>query len=384
MSLRLRYIVHILLLWVGAVLNGSLAFGDDLDVFELSSTQSLIVAQGMGYFPVLNPLGNELISVYRAGAGHLGLAGSLQISSSTAEGTIWSPAHTVIDGEMDDRNPAVGVTDTGRILAAYHEQGSYAPDGRYDPSLNKARCMITVSDDNGLTWSPPRPVGVPGLDTCSPYGRIFQLADGTLLMSVYGPYTDAFSGMEKISKEWRDYAYLVRSHDNGDTWEQPSLIAAGHNETAIFPVDGKILLAAARSERTGQLNYARSADAGMTWTDTRRLTGPNQHPGDLLRLSNGWILLLYGDRSVEDKTIQGMITRDQGRTWEIAARLIFSRPVRGDFGYPSGVLMPNGKLAIHYYWGGQAKDSYDGSQARLYMTLLDEMEFLNALSAVYQ
>ncbi len=347
------------------------------NIFEMTSTRHEVVAEGQGYFPVLTRIDETVIAVFRAGGGHLGQGGRLVISRSEDQGTTWTTPTVVVDSPHDDRNPAVGITTNNRIIVGYHEQGSYNAEGKYDPSLKKARCMVTLSDDQGATWTTPKPLGVPGLERCSPYGYIVRLEDGTLLMNVYGAYTEQVPGMNEVNDNLKNYAYVVRSKDGGETWGDPSLIAGGHNETALLSLPDGRIMAAARSIGMAKLDMTISEDKGYTWSNTLRITGSRQHPGDLLLLSNGWILLFYGDRSVERKVIRGMITRDGGLTWDMDHACVFSRPVFGDFGYPSAVSLPDGQIAMMYYWAGMAKNSYDGSKAKAYINIFNESAFID-------
>ncbi|MEW6237318.1 MAG: sialidase family protein [Candidatus Omnitrophota bacterium] len=354
-----------------------------LDIFDLPSANHTVVAEGQGYFPVLNQAGGRLFAIFRAGGGHINIGGDLVGAWSDENGLQWFPPTPIVSSIYDDRNPAVGITPTKRIVLGYHEQASYNEEGKWDPSLKRARGMYTWSDDDGATWNQPKPFGVPGLESGSPYGRVVSGTDGVLLMNIYGPFTDKIPGMAKIRQDREDYAYLIRSQDNGATWGDPSLITEGHNETTLLPLSSRRILAAARSTGMQRVDVCMSEDGGRVWSSPLRITGQSQHPADLLRLSNGWILLAYGDRSVEAKMIHGVITRDEGRSWDINNDIILSRPVRGDFGYPSAVLTPNGKIAVMYYCAGDAKDYYDGSKALAYMNLFNEADFINAYTNLF-
>jgi BNR repeat protein len=353
-----------------------------INIYQSPSIQRSIIAEGGGFFPILNQLGDNLFTVYRTGAGHLGKNGALSYSISDVTGINWSAAQDIVNSSMDDRNPAVAVLPGNRIVVGYHEQSSYKEDGAYNPTLKQSRCMITWSDDLGVTWSPPQPLGIPGMESCSPYGRIIRLQDGTLLMNVYGAYTKKVPLMENQRSSYRSYAYLVRSKDNGETWDDPSLILPNHNETAIFLLPDNTLLAASRDGAGMQrLDSCISKDMGRTWSSPLRITGQKQHPADLLQLSNGWLLLLYGDRSgTDNRVIRGVISRNNGRTWDISYDIVFSRSVRGDFGYPSGLLLPNGNLAITYYSAGAAKNAYDGTQAKALLVQCKEADLIEAYS----
>ena len=354
---------------------GSAETPELIDALSLPSTKVTVAIEGQGYFPVAVAKGERIGVVLRGGGGHLGRGGHLDLIWSSDGGKTWTKPATIVDTPEDDRNPAVGVTAVGRLLLGFHHQGSYTPEGRYDPSLKRARCMTMYSDD-GLTWTEPRPLGIEGLESVSPYGRIVLLYDGTYLMNVYGRYAESVPGMDGVPRDARDYSYVVRSRDGGKTWSDPSLIAAGYNETALTMPRGR-LLAAARSAGDGHLAVFASADDGYTWERVARVTDKSQHPADLITLSNGWILMVFGNRQAE-KAIRGIVSRDGGKSWDTLHQIRFSAPTRGDFGYPS-VVRHKGDLVLLHYAAGDAKDSYDGSHARAYATLIRESELLERL-----
>jgi len=348
---------------------------DPIDVLNFPSTEVTIAVDGQGYFPVAVVKDKRIIVVLRDGGGHLGRGGCLDWIESTDGGKTWSEPRTIVDTPEDDRNPAVGVTASGRFMLGFHHQGSYTSEGKYDPSLDKARCTTMYSDD-GVTWSDPQPLGIEGLETTSPYGRIIGLNDGTYLMNVYGRYAGNLPVMENVPDNLRHYSYIVRSKDGGRTWSDPSLIAAGYNETGLVMPRGR-LLAAARSGNDGHVAVFVSADKGYTWERVAQVTEARQHPADLITLSNGWILLVFGNRQ-EEKAIRGIVSKDGGKTWDTSCQVRFSKPVSGDFGYPS-IVRHDGDLVLLHYWAGKAKNSYDGSDARAYATRIRESELLNAI-----
>ncbi len=354
---------------------GAADSADFIDALQFPSTEVTEAVEGQGYFPVAVVKDQKIVVVLRDGGGHLGIGGCLDWIESTDGGTTWSEPRTIVDTPVDDRNPAVGVTASGRFLLGFHHQGSYNAEKKYDPSLDKARCMTMYSDD-GKDWSDPQPLGIEGLETTSPYGRIIGLNDGTYLMNVYGKYTDKLPGMHNVPDDLRHYAYVVRSKDGGVTWSDPSLIAAGYNETALVMPRGR-LIAAARSSKEGHLAVFVSADEGYTWERVGQVTEARQHPADLITLSNGWVLLVFGNRQ-EEKAIRGIVSHNGGKSWDTSCQIRFSKPVRGDFGYPS-IVRYDGDLVLLHYWAGDAKNSYDGSNARAYATRIREAELLNAI-----
>jgi hypothetical protein len=142
---------------------------------------------------------------------------------------------------------------------------------------------VCRSSDGGRTWTRKETLTPPeGLDHCIPFGNCIPGTNDTLHATVYG-----------ASRVW-----FARSLDDGRTWSDYSLIDEGLNETDILSLGDGNWLAAARSVRNLGLQLYRSADDGRTWVWDCALTTMQQHPGHLLRLKDGRILLSFGVRNV--------------------------------------------------------------------------------------
>ena len=180
------------------------------------------------------------------------------------------------------------------------------------------------------------------------------------------------------SEDIRDYAYVIRSTDEGQTWGDPSFIVENHNETALLQLDnGDLLAAARRAKPLSNVDLYRSADAGRSWNYVVDVTEQGgEHPADLIDLGKGNILLIYGNRHDKEKDIRGILSRDNGKTWNKEILLSLTEPVTGDFGYPSAVVLGN-HLVIVNYWAGNASSSYDGSQAQCRATKIPIETILN-------
>lgn len=316
-----------------------------LDVRALPGAQEVIAYKDGGLFPVVTKTGTgTMIAVLRGGAGHLGLAGRIEIIRSANGGHTWSPPQVIADSERDDRNPALGLSTQGTLILSYHCQGNYDERGAYirtnaDPA--RVMVMVTRSHDDGLSWETPFPLGIETLQHGSPFGKIVSLADGTLLMAIYHA-----TG-----------SHIVRSRDDGATWGDSSLLHPQMNETALLVLsEGDILAVMRGADQEQALHLTRSSDGGYTWSVPVQLTGARQHPADLVQLQNGALLLTYGNRNPPYR-IEGRVSRDGGRTW-LDGLLTFSghlygynveTPRRSDLGYPSSVVHNGQGMTIYYY-----------------------------------
>ncbi len=382
-----------------------------LDVRALPGTSEVIAYKDGGLFPVLAAIGNTVVAVLRGGAGHLGLDGRVEVVRSLDAGHTWTPPAVVADSDFDDRNPAFGVTGDGTLVLAYHRQGNYDEAGnwlrRAASEARRVEIMVTRSHDSGLNWETPYPLGVDLLASGSPYGKIVALQDGTLLMPIYaGPVAALLGSHASAVTGDGDCSYLVRSHDDGATWGEPSLIGVNKNETALIALPAGDVMAVMRGIPPGQaLHSTRSSDGGRTWSPPVLVTDSRQHPADLVQLANGDILLTYGNRTAPYR-IEGKISRDGGHTW-LAPLLTFSGPLYGyhlpperptDLGYPSSVVRRKDGggqgVTVYYYnpsvrkpWQHQDRHAETRYLARDYYAIVvtwDEQELIAAVDRMIE
>ena len=313
-----------------------------LDLRPLPGASEVYLCHDEGYFPVLiNPQGEEILAVLRGGAGHVGITGRLDAVRSLDGGKTWETPIVIVDTEVDDRNPAVGQAPDGTVVLAYHAQGSYNENGSWSRDLRRVQMRITRSHDGGATWEASQPLNFTPMEKHSAYGRILALSDGTMLLPIYG-------GAIEETERTEDCAYLLRSHDNGRTWGDPTLIATGHNETGFILLPNGDLVAAMRSgDQRALLAVSRSADGGTTWTEPIPVTNDREHPADLTLLSNGWILLFFGVRH-EPFGVQALVSKDNGQTWDERRLIVCDDLGDNDLGYPSTVRL-GAHLVTAYY-----------------------------------
>jgi len=145
------------------------------------------------------------------------------------------------------------------------------------PGATGAHAYFTyVSADEGRTWKGPNPLNVVG-DWPAEVGESFvcgqplRLRDGTVLVPIscvreFGPYVNA-----KVSTD-----YVLRSTDDGESWEAPVWCDASNTGETIFTVGNFSEIGLAETEDNVVIGYGRpgpwpymwrvqSHDGGKTW-----------------------------------------------------------------------------------------------------------------------
>lgn len=328
-----------------------------------------------GYFPVVATTNSEdIIIVYRAGAGHMGLGGRLELIRSNDGGLSWSNPVIVADSKLDDRNPSIGVTEDGIIIVAYHVNGNYRGERKYDGSLRNLHTCITRSKDGGRTWEQPYKLDLNAFDGFSPYGQMARFKDGSLILPIYG------------SKGWMEgkddvvHSLLLKSSDKGLGWEEHGIIGKGLNEAAILALSEEKMMAVVRSESDNHMVVGFSQDAGRNWSSFRHLTKGHEHPACLTRLSEDFILLTYGHRS-HPFGVRAIVSKDGGISWIRDKEIIIADDLRnGDCGYPSTMRLRDGRIVTAYYSTLFPPDEVDGwscKGAKLHVIIYEENELLS-------
>jgi len=317
--------------------------------------------QGMGglLVMILRLKNGNLLAIARGGDASIGERGMLEGMFSPDGGESWTRPITVAASGPDNRNHAAIELSDGTILVSYAEADTYVNGWRSEERLRERglTLRITSSKDGGHTWSVPRPVEEGGLARRSPYGRMVEMPDGTILMPVY------HSGEEE------DSSWIYRSRDGGETWGDVTRIADGFNETALLYLPCGKLIAMLRVDHrgsraseavqykdsdTGQWVAGRSVwqsnslDGGYTWSEPKQITGAEEHPADLLLLKSGKILLTYGHR-IAPMGVRGMLSYDEGETWDTGHKITFAADsANNGCGYPSSVQLDDGTICTAF------------------------------------
>ncbi|MBC7236777.1 MAG: exo-alpha-sialidase [Chloroflexi bacterium] len=323
-----------------------------------------LICSMQGHFPVLIKTGaSSLAVIYRTGAAHVGISGTLATARSDDGGRSWSDPIEIAPRWDDNRNPAFGLNARGEWLAAWwkarlHAYADLQGNGlQYMPAEDDERIgaipalYYARSADLGRTWSEAMVYRSNLLSLASPYGRILSAPDGTLLMSVYGrPREDL--GCKNI-------AVLLRSRDGGATWGEETLVVRRHNETSYVLLPDGRLVGAARSE-SGHVAILFSDDLGRTWSEPRQVTRDGEHPADLTLLASGRLLLTFG-RRIRPLGCGALLSDDGGQTWHRDREVLLAGDgiENTDLGYPSTVQLDDGTIVTALYYASGSEMSAD-------------------------
>lgn len=308
---------------------------------RLQGGERIIAASGevgSGMFPKLLKLPNdELVALVRGGAPHIGVGGRIDLIRSKDGGRTWSKPHGLPRTSDDDRGPSIGRASDGTLVCLYRIDDAYDEHGRYKKGSIVQHTRLTLSRDNGGTWTLPKHVKPPPHAYVAPFQRMVCLDDGTMLMPAY------------TSAE----ALVVRSRDNGQTWGDLSTIGKDFNECAWLLLPGGRLLAAMRHKRSG-LWISSSDDKGRTWSEPRPITSGKRYPADLVLLPTGNVLVVYGRRH-PPFGVECRLSEDRGATWSDPLQVAWTA-INTDCGYPSAVVLDNGTIVILWYAIGSVVD----------------------------
>lgn len=274
---------------------------------------------------------------------------------ASVDGRFWELRGTpaVHDKDANRMNVAAGRANNGDVIvvaSGWSLKPETTPGGKRD-LIAVLRPWVSRSADGGRTWKVAReafPGAEPLMTEFIPFGDILPGGDGSLRLLAYAQSQD--KDINKVS--------MFRSDNDGHSWELMSSISdgrnipdvlTGHNETAFLHVGDGHWIAAARRWKAGQaMDLFRSTDDGKTWEYGGQLTKESQHPGHLLRLANGKLLLTYGNRTKGQYGVAIKISEDEGNTWSDETLLVDDL-TSGDSGYPSSVQLSDGRIVTAYY-----------------------------------
>lgn len=299
------------------------------------------------YFPSIAKLRNgELLVAYYDGPDHVSPSGRIALVRSRDGGMTWSLPEVALDTPLDDRDPTLTVTSSGRVLLSYFA-------GKIDTAEDGGGVFVAWSDDSARTWSTPQRVATSLLGAATT-SAIVTLPTGELLMPIYG----------HVAGTTRSRAVAVRSRDDGMTWPATgeTLLAAADaidfQEPAVAQI-GAGWLAVFRTEQPGSLAFhAVSNDGARSWSPATRLdiaaqaselVPVPQAPGstiDGVHIWGDWSRR-YGDsRPTMIQSVRWPTDTTSPRLGE--PRVVYNSHC-DDAAAPSGVMLDEYRLLVVFY-----------------------------------
>lgn len=270
--------------------------------------------------------------------------GRAMLTRSTDEGRTWSKPETLIDTPADDRHPSLIELPSGTILCSFFTYTG-AEDFKAAPAL-AYRTHVIRSVDGGKTWqaeAKPLP---------SPF--IADEADGPMVLAKDGSVLLAING--KPVSGGPDQLALLRSKDEGGSWELVSTVSTDHelSEASVAELPSGRLVLVARPE--GDICW--SDDKGLTWTKPTpfgiRLFAPS-----LYVAKDGTLIWLHGSYGAGGLRV--IFSVDGGQTW-VAPATDHGFLVDTAYGYGKATELPDGTFFITYIsTGGHASEDARGN-----------------------
>lgn len=280
----------------------------------------------------------------------------------SADGLLWKHLSTVTRHRPETvrMNHGAGLNRDGHLVVLCNGWDKLTP--RRNSASRPIHTVAAISRDGGLTWERNEEPALPRVEGYSwqvPFGDIVPAANGDLVAGTYAfgkreeaVRQDALNPKKDTHDGMRGHVYAARSRDGGRTWNHfAPVIKDRHVEAAMLHAGSGRWLAAARRFGFRDLDLFVSDDDAFTW---RHLVAMPElgsvSAAHLLKLSDGRLLLTYGNRNADNRGIDVRVSRDAGRTWAPPQRLIHLET--GDLGYPDTVELADGRLLVAYYTGG--------------------------------
>lgn len=221
-----------------------------------------------------------------------------------------------------------------------------------------ARAWIRASTDGGRTWRSHSVLpnwDLPGISM--PGSSMYSVRDdGVMLFGVHAWAPGGQSPLPVVyaNPDGVQFLYLgaiAEERPASPFWPGGRFASARHIYPRLVVLGDGRVLASVRHERDPRGDFwveiHESLDGGRTWHWLSRVNDWGA-PGDLVPMSDGRVVCVYGYRLQPGPGIRYRVSEDQGKTW---GREMILRDDGGswDVGYPRVIEIEPGTLLTHYW-----------------------------------
>lgn len=294
----------------------------------------------------------------------------LVMRRSVDGGKSWSDLLVIWDDSSNVCGNPTPIVDhaTGKIwlLLTWNRGDDYERDIITHAANDTRRVFVSVSDDDGMSWSDPRDITK---TTKDPAWGWYATGPGMGVQIKHGPhrgrlvvpgnhsYSDPSGTQGGGGFEYG--AHCIYSDDQGATWHLGGSIMPKMNESQLVELDDNqgTLMINMRSYMGNNLRaQAYSSDGGLTWTRP-------EGNGDLIEpvcqaslIRHSWqddelgsLLIFANPASTRRENFQLKVSRDEGKSWWPLV-LLHSGPAA----YSALAVLPNGEILCAYERGSKS------------------------------
>jgi len=276
----------------------------------------------------------DLLSVWYGGSYEASDDQKLFMARRRKGRRIWDKPAVLVSNPLQPVGNSIIFTDgIGRIWVLWGRKEGDRPRRR--GSGGPGRIMYRISSDNGYSWSADKPFGVE-----------FGVKLGWGLRNVptwlsTGEMVLPLSGL-KVNDDLKNL-YIMKTADNGRTWEMSAPYHGGSQPTVIERKDGSLFV---MMRHKPIIMQTISKDGGRSWTEAVPSVLPNPNAGiAMTKLKNGHVVLVFNNTDDGRSPLNIARSLDGGRTWEKPLTLE-SNP--GEYSYPCIIQSSDGHIHISY------------------------------------
>jgi predicted neuraminidase len=266
-------------------------------------------------------------SVFDPGTGHWSIEQSLFTPKST-QGSL----HRYI---RKLGNPVAARDNEGKLWLFYV---SVSMGGWSGSAIN-----LTVSEDDGRTWSSPRRLITSPFLNLSTLVKGFPLVleDGTIALPTYHEFIGFFG----------ELLWLDRS---GNVINKSRLTRGAYSlQPVIVPRSSTRALALMRyaGSPPARILAVQTADGGSHWSRPQKTDLPNPNAAvACIRLADGDLLAVFNDSETGRENLSLAWSRDEGVTWRVVHRFEQEEGGKHEFSYPYLIRSLDGDFHLLYTW----------------------------------